>query len=145
MKTEQMTVLVRKAINILFVSNPRGTSLGVLSGIVIDGFISLFNPILKTIAVINISLIKLWHLIGLGVFLFNIMPFLNRHKVDPSIDEAISYIETQKQLGRIDEWQAKQMYRNLHNKVLDNVLLNKEQQELSKTINSIASANESEK
>ncbi|MCC0091185.1 hypothetical protein [Aeromonas veronii] len=145
MKTEQMTVLVRKAINILFVSNPRGTSLGVLSGIVIDGFISLFNPFLKTIAVINISLIKLWHLIGLGVFLFNIMPFLNRHKVDPSIDEAISYIETQKQLGRIDEWQAKQMYRNLHNKVLDNVLLNKEQQELSKTINSIASANESEK
>ncbi|EQA7395492.1 hypothetical protein ACYEVY_003481 [Vibrio cholerae] len=145
MKSEQMTVLVRKAINILFVSNPRGTSLGVLSGIVLDGFISLFNPFLKSITVINIGLIKLWHLIGLGVFLFNIRPFLNRNKVDPSIDEAISYIETQRKLGRIDEWQAKQMYRNLHNKVLENVLLNKEQEELSKTMQSIVSANESEK
>ncbi|HDZ9460342.1 TPA: hypothetical protein RU014_003419, partial [Vibrio cholerae] len=84
-------------------------------------------------------------LIGLGVFLFNIRPFLNRNKVDPSIDEAISYIETQRKLGRIDEWQAKQMYRNLHNKVLENVLLNKEQEELSKTMQSIASASESEK
>ncbi|MCD6724107.1 hypothetical protein LT012_11645 [Vibrio cholerae] len=145
MKSEQMTVLVRKAINILFVSNPRGTSLGVLSGIVLDGFISLFNPFLKSITVINIGLIKLWHLIGLGVFLFNIRPFINRNKVDPSIDEAISYIETQRKLGRIDEWQAKQMYRNLHNKVLENVLLNKEQEELSKTMQSIASASESEK
>ncbi|CAK2367960.1 hypothetical protein [Vibrio sp. 10N.222.55.B11] len=145
MNTEQVTVLVRKAINILFVSNPRGTSLGVLSGIVLDGLIGLFNPFLKSVSIINIGLIKFWHLIGLGVFLFNILPFLNRHKVEPSINEAISYIEKQKQLGSIDEWQAKQMYRNLHSKVLDNVLLNKEQQELSEKIHSIASTSESQK
>jgi len=145
MNAEQLTVFARKAINILFVSNPKGTSLGVLTGIVLDGLIGLFSPFLKTISIINISIVKLWHLMGLGVFIFNIRPFLNRYKVEPSINEAISYIETQKQLGHIDEWQAKQMYRNLHNKVLDNVLLNKEQQELSKTINSIASASEGEK
>lgn len=64
MNAEQLTVFTRKAINILFVSNPRGTSLGVLTGIVLDGLIGLFSPFLKTISIINISIVKLWHLMA---------------------------------------------------------------------------------
>lgn len=133
MNSDQITVFVRKTLNILFVSNPRGTSLGVLFGIILDAIIGLFNPFFKTVSIINIGFVKLWHLIGFGVFLFNIVPFLKRYEVDPSINEAISYIEEQKQLGNIDKWQAKQMYRNLHNRVLENVLLNESQQKLSKS------------
>ncbi|EGQ7873375.1 hypothetical protein H8Q54_004262 [Vibrio parahaemolyticus] len=142
MNSEEISVLIRKSINILFVSNPRGTSMGVLFGIVMDGLVSIFTPLLKTIAIINLAAIKLWHLIGFGIFAFNVRPFLNRHKIEPSIISAISYIENQKEAGNIDDWQAKQMYRNLHNKVLESVLLNKEQEELSRNINRITSQSE---
>ncbi len=116
--------------------------MGVLFGIVMDGLVSIFTPLLKTIAIINLAAIKLWHLIGFGMFAFNVRPFLNRHKIEPSIISAISYIENQKEAGNIDDWQAKQMYRNLHNKVLESVLLNKEQEELSRNINRITSQSE---
>jgi len=126
MNEEKMTEFIRKSINILFVANPRGTSIGVLIGVILDGTLGLFSPLLKGIEALNFGAIKMWHLIGLGVVSMNLPGYLRRKEVDPSISNAIKYIEEQKENQSISDWQAKQMYVNLHQKVLESVTLNDE-------------------
>ena len=122
MNMDQTTEFFRKAINILMASNPQGTSLGILFGVIFDGLLGLFSPFLDGIKAINIAAVKLWHLIGLGVVITNLPSFLKRKKVDDSIIEAINYIEKQKAKGNIADWQARLMYANLHDKVLQGVM-----------------------
>jgi hypothetical protein len=126
MNEEKATEFIRKSINILFVANPRGTSIGVLIGVILDGIFGLFSPLLKGIEALNFGAIKMWHLIGFGAVSMNLPGYLRRNEVDPSISNAIKYIEEQKKNQRISDWQAKQMYVNLHQKVLESVTLNDE-------------------
>lgn len=134
MNQESVTEFIRKSINILFVSNPRGTSLGVLIGVILDALLGLASPILKTVEALNFGAIKMWHLICLGVFSMNLPSYLRRKEVDPSIAKAIEYIEEQKKNGTISDWQAKQMYVNVHNKVLESVTLDKGTQDTTSSL-----------
>lgn len=124
MNEEKATEFIRRSINVLFVANPAGTSVGVFIGIVLDGVFGFISPLFKGIEIFNSSAVKVWHFIGLGVVLMNLPTYLRRKEIDPSILNAIKYIEEQKEKGRISEWQAKQMYVNLHQKVLESVTLN---------------------
>ena len=126
MNEEKMTEFIRKSINILFVANPRGTSIGVLIGVILDGILGLFSPLIKGVEALNFGAVKMCHLIGLGVVSMNLPNYLRRKEVDPSISNAIKYIEEQKRNQSISDWQAKQMYANLHQKVLECVTLNDE-------------------
>jgi len=138
MNGDQITEIARKAINILFVSNPKGTSIGIFLGVVIEGVIGLFSPFLKTIELINISAIKLWHLIGFGIVSMNLPEYIRRKEIDPSIKNAIEFIENEKLKGNINEWQARQMYSNLHKKVLESVALETREQKATERVNSIS-------
>lgn len=111
----------RKSINILFVANPRGTSIGVLIGVVIDGLLGLFSPILKTFSYFDFAAVKLWHLIGLGVLSINLPSYLKRKEIDISILNALKYIDDQKRSRAISDLQAKHLYSELHRKVLESV------------------------
>ncbi|MCR8923795.1 hypothetical protein NO559_13520 [Dasania sp. GY-MA-18] len=135
MNEEGITEFFRKSINILFVSSPRGTSIGVLIGVILDGLLGLAYPLVKSIEFLNFSAIKMWHLIGLGVVSIHLPSYLRRKEVDQSILNAIKYIEDQKKNKSISDWQAKQMYFNLHNKVLESVTLNKDAQETTNSFN----------
>lgn len=139
MNTNAVSEIARKAINILFVANPRGTSIGVFIGVVLDGLIGLFTPLLKSIQWISIASIKTWHLIGLGVVSMNLPSYLKRKSIDPSITNAISFIETEKEKGNITEWQARQMYVNLHAKVLESVSLEVDKSDTESRVRSLAS------
>lgn len=123
MNQDKATELARRAINILFVSNPKGTSIGVLVGVILHGIIGVLSPALKTIEWLNMGALQLWHLICLGVATMNIPPYLKRHEIDPSIQSAFEYIKLQQDNGNISEWQARQMYINLSHKVLENIVL----------------------
>ena len=83
MNTNETSEITRKAINILFVANPKGTSIGIFLGVVLDGLVGLFTPLLKSIQWLSISAIKTWHLIGFGVFSMNLPSYLKRKEVDP--------------------------------------------------------------
>jgi hypothetical protein len=139
MNADNASEVARKAINILFVANPRGTSIGVFIGVVLDGLIGLFAPLLKGIEVISISAIKLWHLIGFGVVSMNLPSYLKRKAIDPSIANAILFIEKEKEKGNILEWQARQMYANLYAKVLESVTLEDVKSDSESKINSLVS------
>lgn len=137
MNDKKITEIFRKAINILFVSNPRGTSIGVLIGVILDGLLGLFQPILKAAEAFNWGAIKMWHLVGFGVLSMNLPSYLRRKDIDPSILNAIKYIEDQKANEQISDWQASQMYVNLHQKVLENIDLDNATNEAYRKINDL--------
>lgn len=143
MNGDQISELARKALNILFVSNPKGTSLGVLAGAILDGLLGVFSPAFKSIAWINISAVKTWHLVAFGVFSMNLPSYFKRNNIDPSIMNAISFIEDQKKKGNISNWQAKQMYLNLHQKVLESVALDSSRQEATNKIAGLSTGSSS--
>jgi len=123
-KLDQITAMAKRALDILFVTNPKGTSLGIFSGITIHGFVGLFEAKLNSLLQINMSVLKQWHYITMGIVAFNLPDFLKRNKIDPKIEEAFTYIRRQVELGTVNRWQAQQMYVNLHAKVLSSIVLN---------------------
>jgi hypothetical protein len=144
MNQEFITEFIRKSINILFVSNPRGTSLGVLIGVILDALLGLASPLLRTVEALNFGAIKMWHLIGVGVVSMNLPSYLRRKEVDQSIVNAIEYIEEQKKNGAISDWQARQMYVNLHNKVLESVTLDQGTQDITSSLEELVTQPQTE-
>ncbi|HCE3202153.1 TPA: hypothetical protein ACX3CW_002262 [Vibrio parahaemolyticus] len=120
---EDTTQMFRKALNILFVSNAQGTSLGVAVAIVTHGLMSFFMPTLKTIAGVDFEIFRFWHHIAFWVVAFNIKPYLNRHKPDPKIEAAINQIEDMVAKGQISKAQAKLKYYELSQRVVESVTL----------------------
>ena len=123
-KLDQITAFAKRALDILFVANPKGTSLGIFTGITIHGFVGIFEAKVTSLLQINISALKQWHYIAMGVIAFNLPDFLKRNKIDPKIEEAFAYIRKQVAAGTVNRWQAQQMYVNLHAKVLSSIVLN---------------------
>lgn len=137
MNNDSTTELIRRALNVLFVSNPKGTSLGVLIGVVLHGLFGILTPALKAIELLSFSSLKLWHFICLGVAATNMPTYLKRHKVDPSIQSALEYIKQQQAEGNIRDWQAKKMYIDLLEKVIASVALESEATPRTQKLNPI--------
>lgn len=129
MKEDDITRIFKRAIDVLFISNPQGTALGVLLGLIIDTFINVFSPSLPT-DIINKTFIESWRftagLCGLGVFSLNLLPYYKRNKIDPKIIEALNLIEQQKKEGHINKAQAKLAYTALVNEVVKNAVFKPE-------------------
>ncbi|MEZ9345684.1 hypothetical protein AB4166_02355 [Vibrio splendidus] len=121
MDNDNFTQIARRALNILFVSNGQGTSIGIAFGIVSHGFIAFLMPTLKTIGGADFNAIKMWHLIAFWVAVFNVKPYLKRNKPDPKVEEAINLVKTQLELGQINKTQAKMMYYELTRNVVESV------------------------
>lgn len=133
-KIDQITAIAKRALDILFVTNPRGTSLGVFVGIFIHGLIGFFKPAFASISSVNFEAFQLWHFISMGVIAFNLPEFLKKNKIDPKIEEAFQYIKKQIEAGTVNAWQAQQMYVNLHSKVLSAVVLNEKEEANRRTL-----------
>ncbi|AXQ98002.1 hypothetical protein [Pseudoalteromonas piscicida] len=118
MKDFDVTLFFRKAVNILFIQNPVGTGLGVLIGVMLE---AVLNIIISFFNILSIGVVKLYHLVAVGVFGMNIKSYNSRHDIDPSIKSAIEYIEIGVKEGRIDQIRAKLMYSDLYKQVLANV------------------------
>src|SRR6185295_19326583 len=120
---EFITSLTKKATDILFVQNPRGTSLGILLGFIVDGLFLVLRPLFISSQIIDISSINIFYFIALGIFLFNLPLYFRRQQFDPKIEEALAFIKDAKKHGNLSENQIRQMYRNLCEKVLQGVEL----------------------
>ncbi|MCI5142118.1 MAG: hypothetical protein D3909_10450 [Candidatus Electrothrix sp. ATG1] len=132
-----ITSILNRALDILFVLNPRGTSLGIFAGIIFHGIVKALQPLHSKLEYINLLALSHWHFIGFGVFLFNLPAFLTRNKIDPKIEEGLSYIRKQVELGTVTDWQSQQMYVNLHAKVLSSIVLNEKEEENRKKMEKI--------
>jgi hypothetical protein len=131
---EKASAMIKISTDILFVKNPVGSSMGVAFGVILHAAAGLFAPLLQSIESIKISSLSLFHYITLGVFVFNIRHFINIHKINPEIDEAIKFIETQASKGNISKADAKLQYHALISKIVENVQLDKDSEQVVSAI-----------
>ena len=120
---DKATASIKIATDILFVKNPVGTSMGVLTGVILHGIAGLFSPFLISLKVIKLSSLTIGHYIAIGVFSFNMGNFRRRHKVNPEIEETLAFIKQMHKEGKITASQAKLGYHSLIQKVVENVQL----------------------
>lgn len=127
MNEDDNTRILKRALDVLFVKNPQGTSLGLLLGFIIDGLLKAFSPLIS-VDIVNKEFLKEWGftvwLCAFGVFGFNIKPYKDRDKVKPAIINALKFIEENQKAGRITKIQAQMEYQALIKKVISEVTLN---------------------
>ena len=106
---EKFTLYIKKATDILFVMNPIGTSMGILGGITLYGFLSLLSSFYEVFK--KFILIGEWYYVVFGIFTFNIRQFYRKDKVPLELIEKIKFIDEQEKTNKITKGNAK-MYRN---------------------------------
>jgi hypothetical protein len=121
--TDKLTYAIKIATDILFVRNPVGTSMGVLGGVIFHGVVGVLSPTIQAVDAIRVSSLNIFHYIAFGVFSFNVKGFYSRHKVSKEVEEAILFIDEQVRKGMYTKIEAKQRYRELINRVVENVQL----------------------
>lgn len=121
MNYDDLSVLFRKAINVLFVSNPRGTSLGVVLGVLLEGLMGVFLPAIQSLVFLNFDKLRMWHYISFGVLAMNMPSFLKRDKVSPSIVNYLRFIKEQEKMNNISPKRAEELYNELFAKLLEDV------------------------
>ncbi len=110
--------------DILFVKNPISTSMGTLFGIFIHGVFNFFSPLFQSYELVKVSAFNVFHFVAFGIFGFNVKNLMNRHKVSSEVELTIKFIEEQLANGHISKMEAKQQYRVLIAKAVDNVKVN---------------------
>jgi hypothetical protein len=126
---DSATNVVKRATDILFIMNPKGTSMGVLSGIVINGLVEIFNPLLKAQKALDFTRIGTIYYLLFGVFVFNLPSAFRRHSLDPQIESALDSIKKAKREHNISSAQARIMYLGLYERVLAQIVLDKDTRE----------------
>lgn len=120
---DSITKHLKMVTDILLVKNPVGTSMGILFGVVAHGIFGMVSPIIQSIDSIKIEALNALHFIAAGVFGFNVKSWKNQHKVSLEIENAIAFINEQERNGIISEFEAKQQYRELVSKAVENVVV----------------------
>jgi hypothetical protein len=120
---DMLSGFVKRATDILFVMNPKGTSVGVVLGIVLNGLTTLFKPSLEKQQVVDFSKVNTIYFIFFGIFVFNLPGAFRRNELDPKIETALKAIRDGRKKGELTQVQARLMYLNLYEKVLSQVTL----------------------
>jgi hypothetical protein len=111
---DQATSVIKRAVDLLFVKNPKGTSMGVLLGL-------LAETIIKILGSTEFSKVGTLYYILLGVFVFNLPSALRRHRLDPQIEAALHSINKARRNGSISRQQEREMYIRLYERVLEQI------------------------
>lgn len=116
-----LTAGVSRACDTLFVQNPRGTSLGAFCGVAVDGLIRIFTPTFNRLRDwIDIDRINTFHLIAIGIFVFNIRQLFQRRRLPDSVEDALAAIKLMESQGA-SPMQIKMNYISVCNALIDRV------------------------
>ena len=121
---DSLTGFAKRATDILFVQNPKGTALGVLFGFILHGLVLLFNPTLSRLTAVDFNKVYTVYYIFFGMFIFNIHSFFKRKEFSPEIEKAFDAIRAARKSGNMGALEAKIEYRKLIQKVLEEVIVN---------------------
>jgi hypothetical protein len=113
------TSLLKRAVDMLFVLNPKGTSVGAFLGIVLDGVLAFFSPALKRLSSYDITAVRTYHLIAAGVLLLNIPILFRRRELPQEVENALEAIRRAK--PHMTKVQIRMQYLALLNDVLERV------------------------
>lgn len=88
-----LTASVSRAVDILFVQNPRGSSLGALGGVVVHGVLKIFAPAPgQAKALFDASGLNIFYFVAAGVFSFNIPLLFLRRRLPTEIEDGFEAI-----------------------------------------------------
>ena len=127
-RKDKITAVIYKATDILFISNPIGTSVGVMFGIVLDGVTKIFTPFFKNDKYMSLPSVGMLFYMALGVFLLNIRQVFRRPQFDGSIEAALTLIRTARKEKNLTASETRMMYRTLFSKIIQEVSLTNEVQ-----------------
>jgi hypothetical protein len=139
---DQFTGFLKRATDILFILNPKETSMGVICGVLLDGLIKLFNPVLTRQQIIDFSAVGIIYWILFGIFLFNLPSILRRQPLDPKIEAVLASIHKSKREGSISPAQERIMYKSLYEKVLAEITLDKPLEEKIQDIENLSGSSD---
>lgn len=131
---DKLSYAARLATDILFVRNPVGTSMGALTGVVLDGVVTAATPFVPVFGQISQAGVSVPHYMALGIVAFNFRTWLKRDEVDPKVSEALRFVEDQVIQGRLTRAQAKVRYSEIIAKVVESVRLDPETSERLKKL-----------
>ncbi|MEN3331479.1 MAG: hypothetical protein V7641_844 [Blastocatellia bacterium] len=120
---DSVTAFLKRATDILFVQNPKGTALGVLFGFMLYGLSLMFAPALGKISFIDLTKVYAIYYVIFGMFVFNIRSYFRRREFSPEIEKAFEVIREARKSGNMGELEAKIEYRKLIHKVLEEVTI----------------------
>jgi hypothetical protein len=122
-RVEQVMLHVKRAINFLFVNNPKGTSLGILLGVCLRAVWMAFEPSLKRLPWINAAALNEFVWVCFGVLLFNLRGAFRSTSLPPDLEAALAAIRTAVSEGELTKAQVRTMYLSLYGQVLQRVTL----------------------
>ena len=98
--------------------------MGLLFGVIAHGITSLIAPLIELSWTLRLSVLKIYHFLAIGVFSFNIKSLNPKNKIPPDVEEAIQMVDKLEKQGKISMAQATLYYREITNRVIENVKLN---------------------
>lgn len=91
------TAIIKRSVDVLFVLNPRGTSVGAFAGVLLEGLVKLFAPLLRRFNdVVDVSDLKTYYFIAGGVVVFNVPTLFKRRELPKEIEDAFETIRRTK-------------------------------------------------
>jgi hypothetical protein len=121
---DSASAFVKRATDILFIQNPKGTAMGVLFGSILHGLSQILAPVLASISFLDFNRVYAIYYVLFGMFVFNIRSFFRRRDFSPEIEKAFDAIREARKSGNMGELEAKIEYRKLIQKVLEEVTVN---------------------
>lgn len=119
---DSSTAALSRATDVLFVQNPKGTSLGVFSGVALHGLVRAFEPALHRLADwIDLARVNVAYFIAAGVVLFN-APYLRHRRLPEPVEDAFEVVRRLKK-EKVSHIQIKLQYLAIANAVLERVSL----------------------
>lgn len=110
---DKLTYIFSRAIDLLFLSNPQKTSLGVLLGVIIKGGIDIFCQVYDQIynqqLVLNISYS---FCIVCGIFLLFIPHLFSKHRIDEDLESLMQYLRKAQKYGNFTETEKRAQWRD---------------------------------
>ena len=92
-----VTSVIKRSVDILFVMNPMGTSVGAFTGLCGEGILKVFSPALQKYKdAFDLSQLQTYHFLAAGVVLFNLPRFFRRRELPKEIEDAFEAIRRTK-------------------------------------------------
>jgi len=116
-----LTAGITRASDILFVQNPKATSVGAFFGITLDGLLKLFRPTVGRFRDwVSLEESSVFYFIAMGIFFFNV-PFLFRRRQLPNaVEDGFEILRRMKKDGA-SAVQIRMQYMALFQATLDRV------------------------
>lgn len=131
---DSITKLINQCINLVFLSNPFRTSMGIILGVTIKEFTPIFSELTTNTFNLDISKISVLGWMTLCVFIFNFKFLIQKNsKISPEAERTFNLIQEARRAG-ISDIEIKQKYRFIIQQYADNLALN---QKMQKELNAI--------